>query len=69
RNLVRCQAKFNSMAYLETMDGAPVCKDNLDEIVQKAWNSVDDKLIEKLYDGADKRLRRCISARGAPIGY
>lgn len=51
------------------MHGGHLTQQNLEETVEKTWNSVTPKLIEKLYNSVLNRSRLCINASGYPTKY
>ena len=43
--------------------------ENLETKVQEIWDSIDQELVENLYNSIPKRLDKVKKSRGAIIGY
>ena len=42
---------------------------NLEETVIRAWESIDEKTVKKLYNSMKNRVNSCLKAKGTTIGY
>jgi transposase len=47
----------------------PKSLEELDQVIQEIWESIEIDILRKLYESMPSRVRKCIKAKGHPIKY
>jgi transposase len=47
----------------------PKSLEELDQVIQQIWESIEIDILRKLYESMPSRVRKCIKAKGHPIKY